>query len=103
MKGFWVMGACRLSEAPRETKPFNSFWACFATSFRKLNGPAVQDGIGVGLHERRQGDKRIFDADARVVFIVLIENDAGNAVGIGGGGEGSAVVEEENNGVAENP
>jgi hypothetical protein len=64
---------------------------------------AVQDGIGVGLHERRQGDKRIFDADARVVFIVLIENDASNAVGIGGSGEGSAVVEDEYNGVAENP
>jgi hypothetical protein len=33
----------------------------------------------------------------------LIENDASNAVGIGGGGKGSAVVEDKNNGVAENP
>ena len=39
MKGFWVMGACRESETPRGTKPFNSFSAWFASSFRKLNGP----------------------------------------------------------------
>ena len=40
VKGFWFMGGVPGKQAPRGTKPFNSFGASFATPFRKLNSPA---------------------------------------------------------------
>jgi len=65
-----------------------------------------EHGIGVGFGKRRQGwCQVILDADAGVVAVVLLENDAGHGhpVDLGREAEGSMVVEGQRDGVIEDP